>query len=145
MLMAVGCQSSTEAPRPAKSSTAAQKADADAKPTLKEQREAFGIALPPDSYDINRAGYTIEATTKLNLSEVEAFYGGKLKEHERLSTRRMREWIPLFEYLPKVTAVQLSSRSPTQLTFELKAPKAEAAAVFGGPVEWAREGATTPP
>ncbi|MEZ4459571.1 MAG: hypothetical protein R3E66_07535 [bacterium] len=64
----VGCQNTTEAPRAAKTSTAAQREEVEAKPTLKEQREAFGVALPPDGYDINRSEFAIEATTKLNLS-----------------------------------------------------------------------------
>jgi len=120
VLLVCGCQ---DAPPPAKVSkadveptTAAQSPD---EPTLKEQREAFGIPLPPEITSVSRGDRLILVTTKLKLSEVMKFYEGKLPEYELIKGRRNTTFVPLREYAPEIFAEQLSYNSPTTLNFRL--------------------------
>jgi hypothetical protein len=87
--------------------------------TLKEQREAFGIPLPPEITSVSRGDSLIVATTKLRLPEVMKFYEGKLPEYEVIPGPRNTTYVPLREYAPEIFAEQLSYGSPTDLSFRL--------------------------
>lgn len=130
----------TDAPTTAPTAPVKKTVDSPEKPTLKQQREAFGIQLPPDAYDIARSDYTVEAYTRLTLPEVEKFYEGKLPDYEKLSLRRMTLWEPLYEHLPKLTANQVEFSAPTRLRFDLKRPRAKAEEIknyrVGDPVDY---------
>ncbi len=121
-LVVGGCK---DTPPPAKvskdkaeSTTAAQSPEDEQ--TLKEQREAFGIPLPPEITSVSRGEAVIIATTKLKLPEVMKFYEGKLPEYELIKAPRNTTYVPLREYTPEIFAEQLSFTSPTELSFRLR-------------------------
>ena len=122
VLVACGCQ---ETPPPVKvvkdkvePTTAAQSPEAER--TLKEQREAFGIPLPPEIISVERGASLIAATTKLRIADVVKFYEGKLPEYEVIEGPRNRTYVPLREYAPEIFVEQMSYSSPTTLSFRLQ-------------------------
>lgn len=120
-LVVCGCQ---ESPPPkvlkveAAPTTATQNAVTE--PTLKEQREAFGVLLPPEIVSVDRSDTMIVASTKLRFAEVVKFYEGKLPDYEVIEGARNRTYVPLREYSPELFVEQLSYSSPTTLFFRLK-------------------------
>lgn len=121
VVVLVGCKDDPP-PAPKKAPEPAAQVDEPSSPSIQEQREAFGLPLPPEIIDIRRKDLMIVAHTRLSLAEVAKFYEGKLPDHEVIEERRSRQYIPLRETLPELYAFQGAYSAPTRLRFRIDKP-----------------------
>lgn len=110
-LLTTGCRRDAPPPQAAGGADEARDEAAASGDSPGQEREAFGLPLPPEYHSIRRLGALVTVNTSMSIDDLEAFFKTRLVDYEvlRLNARQMRI-IGLRAYMPSIDVYRVGGR-----------------------------------